>query len=828
MSFSQVFLRNWSYRQAGTHQWYPSVKGTHTQIYADLLSNQQIPDPFLDVNEKLVQWVSEKSWEYETLFLVEAPGRKHHELVFEGLDTFAVVYLNEEKILESENMFREYVVDVSEKLNFDAPNRLRIVFSSALIRARELEKEHGEYKCNNGESSRVHVRKSQYHWGWDWGPVIVDSGPYKPVFLQSFDEMLRDVFVKVEVTEKLKVSAEVEIKADIQNGTVEVEVTSPEGEIVKTQKREITNGNASVFLEFPNAQLWYPKSNGIPALYTYTVRLHNSGVAFHAITKKIGHRRLELVQEPFKDQEGTSFYFRVNNVPIYIAGSNWIPAHSMQTLLKEGDYRKWLQLVADGNQNMVRVWGGGFYENDIFYEECDRLGLLVWQDFMFACGQYPGHASFVENVRLEAIHQVKRLRNHACMAIYAGNNEDYQVAEQFHLDWDPNDTSGDYSKTSFPARTIYERTLPRVISEFCSHIPYHPGSPWGGRNTADASTGDIHQWNVWHGTQEKYQDWYKLGGRFVSEFGMEALPHTKTYEALISKKAEFYPQSQYVDHHNKASGFERRLALYVFENIKIDALDMDSWIYATQLMQSDCLSYAYKCWRRDWKGEGQRYSGGALVWQMNDCWPVASWSIVDFYQRPKLAYYAVKRESAPMGVGIFRNGDSLVDIWGVNSTTGPKNVLLEVDVYHVTTGELLDHFSKSAVLEANGTTSWVKKRHITSAEPVVVHSKLIDEDGAVLASAADWPQPLKYLHFPGRDVKFTVSRGTVTVTTNRPVKSLEILVQRELYLLDNGFDLFPGEKKQVHAEGLGSKDAVSVRYYQQEKPKNRGFLRGFW
>ncbi|KRZ98589.1 uncharacterized protein AC631_05655, partial [Debaryomyces fabryi] len=294
---------------------------------------------------------------------------------------------------------------------------------------------------------------------------------------------------------------------------------------------------------------------------------------------------------------------------------------------------------------MVRVWAGGIYESDFFYETCDRLGIMVWQDFMFACGQYPGYPEFIENIKFEAIDQIKRLRNHCSIALYAGNNEDYQVAEQFNLEWDRNDVSGDYSKTNFPARTIYENVLPKLVGEYSVDVPYHPGSPWGGNGTADETTGDVHQWNVWHGNQEKYQDWYRLGGRFVSEFGMEALPNRKTYEACITDPTELYPQSETVDHHNKADGFERRLALYVIENIKVKGLDLDSWIYATQLMQLECLGYAYRCWRRQWKGDGQRYAGGAIVWQINDCWPVASWAICDFYKRPKLAYYSVKRES---------------------------------------------------------------------------------------------------------------------------------------------------------------------------------------
>ena len=222
-----------------------------------------------------------------------------------------------------------------------------------------------------------------------------------------------------------------------------------------------------------------PLGHGKQSLYEFKISLENQ-----VIVKKVGLRKVELVQESFAEQEGSSFYFKVNNIPIYCAGSNWIPAHSMQTLLVDSDYKQLLQLMIDGHQNMVRIWGGGYYEQDIFYDECDRMGILVWQDFMFACGQYPGYPEYLESVSEEAKHQLKRLRNHCSLAIYAGNNEDYQVAEQFNLEWDPTDNSGDYSKSNFPARTLYETIFPKLVSEFCPEIPYHPGSPWGGNGTA--------------------------------------------------------------------------------------------------------------------------------------------------------------------------------------------------------------------------------------------------------------------------------------------------------------------------------------------------------
>lgn len=836
-------LSNWQFRQSGRDEnWRNSVPGPIAEVFGDLLYNNEIPDPFIDMNEKQVQWVGESDWEYKCLFRVEDEwnSMEHAELVFEGLDTFAAVSLNGEQILKTDNMFRQYKVNVRERLKFGELNTLTIEFDSALLTARELEKKNGRFACWNGETCRLHIRKAQYHFGWDWGPVLMSCGPYKPVTLRCYDAVVDDLYVKADVGDDLNASVDVQLAIiGDHNVSANVSLLSPEGVILETvDSHNLDSGTHLHLFELKKPALWYPWTIGTPALHTVKVEITKSGTVVQTLAKKVGFRKVELVQEPMAKQEGTSFYFRVNGVPLYAAGSNWIPAHSFLTKLTDQDYTDWLNLAVLGNQAMIRVWGGGYYEHDIFYEECDRLGLLVWQDFMFACGQYPAHPEFVASIKEEVTHQLKRLRNYACLAIFAGNNEDYQIAEQLHLGWDPSDHSGDYSKTAFPARTIYEVTLPNLMSEYMPHIPYHPGSPWGGEKpTSDQTVGDLHQWNVWHGTQEKYQDWYKLGGRFVSEFGMESLPSLKTYKACITDADQLYPQSQLVDHHNKADGFERRLALYIIENIKVSSLDMRSWIYASQLMQAECLAYAYRCWRRAWTSDGKRYSGGALVWQINDCWPVASWSIVDFYRRPKLAFYAIKRESAALGLGMLRKETTeriaashagpqagaphdyrkktfTLAIWGVNTSLELQDGLLQIDYYSAASGERTGRNVQDASLKANGTTEFYET---STSDEVIVHASFVSDSGTILASASDWPQPLKYLLFPGRDVAIEVKDGVISLSTNKPIKGVEILLEDDILLEDNGFDLFPGVKKLVKAPGLKATDVVEVQWYQKDK-----------
>ncbi|VUG19342.1 man9 [Brettanomyces bruxellensis] len=838
-----ITVKNWKYRQAGSEKWKQGRKdAAKSEIQAELIANNEIPSPFIDCHARDIQWVGEKDWEYQSEFQVPKEDQKKRVqiLEFNGLDTFCTVNLNGEEILKTDNMFIKYSVDVTKKLKYDEPNKLHLYFKSALVEARRLEKIHGKGHSFNGEVSRTQVRKAQYGWGWDWGDAVMTCGPWQPVRLLSYDAHLRDVYVKVvdpnAQESKIDVQAEIDApkSADI---LLDVKVWGPNGNEIEIEPKKQLVSGAKLSVKFPikEPELWFPRGKGKQPLYTFETTLYSSdGTILDKTTKKVGIRNVELVQEPLEDAEGTSFYFKVNGVPVYCNGSNWIPGHSIPCLFTDDDYKKWIQLAVDGNQNMIRVWGGGYYEDELFYSECDRLGIMVWQDFMFACAAYPAYPEFIASVQNEVETQLKRLRNHCCLSIFAGNNEDYQVAESCNLDWDKDDHSGDYTKTSFPARTIYEKTLPDLCAGLQPDVPYHPGSPWGGKDTSDKTVGDIHQWNVWHGSQEQYQNWYKLGGRFVSEFGMEALPSIKTYEDCITDPTELYAQSESVDFHNKADGFARRLALYVIENLKLQGDDFESMIYTTQLMQAECLSYAYKCWRRRWYGDGKRYSGGAIVWQLNDCCPIASWAIVDFYGRPKLSFYAVKRESTDVGVGMYRNEDSNhdndsesgigkphnyeihsynVDIWGVNASLKNIPAKLLVDVYEVESGKLINSLTPAdVVLKANQTTEFVKALHLPKGKKVVVYSR-VEVDGKILATAADWPQPLKYLKFPDRHVGYEISDGSITLTANKPVKGVQVTVKnRDVFLQDNGFDIFPGDKVVVKGD-IKKTDNIGIRYY---------------
>ncbi|PVH69893.1 glycoside hydrolase family 2 protein [Cadophora sp. DSE1049] len=383
----------WEFKQTDSDQnsWC-LVKNVPSVVHLDLMENQKIPDPFIGLNELDVEWVGEKSWTYRTSFPAPAlPENAKAALVFQGLDTFATVKLNGSIILESSNMFLSHRVHITGRVLSAGQNSLEIDFASALLCGRELEKEHPEYRfiAHNGETGRLGVRKARYHWGWDWGPVLMTAGPWRPIRLEVYEGRISDLWTQIEVDKRLK-SASGTMFAKTE-GTSAKRVTFSlklRGDTIVTKSAAVdSDGLAKVDIQIDNPELWYPHGYGAQTMYEVTAELKADDVVLDTVVKKTSLRRGELIQDV--DKIGKTFYFRVNNIDIFCAGSCWIPADNFIPRISEDRYRKWLQMMVDGRQVMTRVWGGGIYEEDVFYDLCDELGILVWQDFMFGCGSYP-------------------------------------------------------------------------------------------------------------------------------------------------------------------------------------------------------------------------------------------------------------------------------------------------------------------------------------------------------------------------------------------------------------------------------------------------------
>ena len=669
----------------------------------------------------------------------------------------------------------------------------------------------------------------------------MSCGPWRPVSLEIFNSRIADLWARVDVDKSLK-TAEITAHAPTEGraGNVRFDV-SLNGKEVASKTVDV-GACATAKFTIENPELWYPVRYGKQPLYTLKATLLDGKDEVDTATKRIGLRRVELAQRPLKDQPGTSFFFEVNHVPIFCGGSDWIPADNFIPRISKQRYYDWVKLVADGNQFMIRVWGGGIYEEEAFYDACDELGILVWQDFMFGCGNYPAWPELRESIKREAEENVKLLRHHPSIVIWAGNNEDYQYQESENLTYEPDNKDAEsWLQTDFPARYIYEKILADVCTELIPDTYYHFGSPWGGKDTRDPTVGDIHQWNVWHGTQEKYQNFDKLVGRFVSEFGMEAFPSVKTIDAFLplgKDDPDRYPQSSTVDFHNKADGHERRIALYLVENFRYAPDPLEHFVYCTQLMQAECLASAYRLWKREWRGPGREYCGGALVWQINDCWPVTSWAICDYYLRPKHAYYTVKREMAPISIGMTRkehkhpkdkytrvNIDTQIqiEIWGSNLMLEDLTVDCVVKAWDVETGRetYSETVASGIVLPQNRSTEIialdvpVKEKDAGLEARTVVASYLI-QDGKQIARYVNWPEPLKYVHLQKPkflEAEVAKDGKSVSLSAEVPVKGVALECEDDdVKFDDNLIDIVPGEVVTVGVKGATKASEVTTRY----------------
>ena len=720
------------------------VPGT---VYQDLLREGLIPDPYIAMNERDVQWVAHRNWVYKLDFdLASVPGRGELDLVCEGLDTFAQVWLNDHCLLRSDNMFVPHRLPVRPYLRAGL-NQLLLVFESPLRRGREVEAAHGALPLWNGDSSRLYVRKAAYHYGWDWGPVLLTSGPWKPVRLQSYTRRIAEVHAPVQWNGdgSATVSVQTQLSGDEASSMNEVRhvLHGPDGRVMATCGVSDMAGSSTVAeLTVAQPELWWPTGMGAQPLYRLVTELRGPrGDVLDRCERKLGLRQLELLQQPVAGESGTSFHFAVNGREFFTGGANWIPDDNLLNRMSPERYRQRVQQARDGNMVMLRVWGGGIYEDDAFYEACDELGILVWQDFLFACGVYPAHAAFVQSVREEATAAITRLRHRPSLAIWCGNNEDYAIAEQHGL-YGPGK-----SEFQMPARRLYEKLLPELCAALDPGRPYWPGSPYSPSSdglvlSSDQKVGDRHTWEVWHGQMAPYADYRKFEGRFVSEFGMQSHPSLSLFEEVLPAD-QLHPHSESLAWHNKSGLLmmdgHRRLAVYLADTLRVGTTLADH-VYATQFVQAEAMRYAYQDFRGRWQRPGARAVGGALVWQLNDCWPVTSWALIDSSGQPKPAWHVVRRALAPISVAI-RQGVEGPRVSVMSSLPQDAPLALTVQL-HGLQGELRAETRVELVASANGTTE-LAVRLESPATPFVATALL--HDGAdIVARDSAWPEPFRF------------------------------------------------------------------------------------
>ena len=641
---------NWEFRQQGDSLWRSaSVPGN---VFTDLLDHKLIKDPFTGTHEKEVQWVSESNWEYKTMFsLSEALlSKRYVELNFEGLDTYASVYLNDSLILSSNNAFRSWKLNPKPLLK--ETNELRVEFNApSTIEAREKRKLSYELP----EGNRVFTRKAQFQYGWDWGPKLNVMGLWRPVRMVFSNEgRLNNVTItKDKVSDSLAILSLSFNAINSYEANLQYEVLLNQ-EKITTLRDTFPYSNKYVKLNIKNPIFWWPHNVGDPYLYDITIVAKDGNKILDSISTKYGIREVALITEI--DSLGESFYFKVNGVPVYAKGANYIPQHSFQNRVTGSSYNKLLDDVVDANMNMLRVWGGGIYEEDEFYAKCDEKGIMVWQDFMFACAMYPGDQNFVANVTQEAIDNLKRLGHHPSIALWCGNNENSEGWNRWG--WQDGRTEKEKKEIWTNYLKLFDSVLPRLVQNY-SDVNYWESSPKYGRgNFKYEYEGDAHDWWVWHDGYP-FEHFENHVPRFMSEFGFQSFPSSEVIK-LINDSQTINLATKAVKNHQKHGRGFQLIDDYMARDYPIPE-QPDDYIYMSQLVQAYGITKGIEAHRR-----AKPYNMGSLYWQLNDCWPAVSWSGIDFLGKWKALHYKVKESFKNVIVSPKLTTNGALEVWVVN------------------------------------------------------------------------------------------------------------------------------------------------------------------
>ena len=639
-------------------EWVPAV--VPGCVHTDLMAADRIPDPFYRLNEGEVKWVAERDWLYVKTFDADAAllANDRVELVCDGLDTFATIVLNGREIARTENAFVEHTFDVKDAL-VEGANTLAVRFESS---DRICAARHAEAEGLDAVKVHAFARKPQYETGWDWGPMLPNSGIWRSIQLRAFSTArIENVFAPAILADgagRALLAVDL-VRTDDAPLTVEA-VLSFKGEQIGSIELDDVQGRAKGVIEVEKPQLWWPVGHGDQELYDLSLRLLNGGEELDRRELRIAFRTCELERE--EDAAGESFVVKVNGRRIFCKGANWIPADSFPWRVTHEKYRRLIEMAVDQNMNMLRVWGGGIYEADVFFDLCDELGVLVWHDFMFACSDYPDDARFHDLVKDEAEKFVRRVRNHPCIALYCGNNECHWGAEEWG--W------GDV----FHARTIFDDILPDICERLDPTRPYWPGSPFGGPKANCETHGDMHDWGVWHGGLDpaKYTE---SAPRFISEFGFEGFPTMDTI-LEFAEPEDLSADSEVMLAHQKCNGGTAKI-VEASDALLGEPGSFERTVLFSQIVQGEALKTGIEHWRRS-----KWHTAGALVWQLNDCWPVISWATVDGGLRPKPAYYYLRRAYEPVLITAHIDGENVI-VSGINDTAQVISGTLDVELFDV-------------------------------------------------------------------------------------------------------------------------------------------------
>ncbi|MDB6127742.1 MAG: csxA 1 [Verrucomicrobia bacterium] len=802
----------WQFCDAAEPHWQAAeVPGS---VHRDLLRLGLIPDPFWGANEKKVQWIETRDWIYRTDFTVadSLRGAGHLDLVAEGLDTVARILLNGRVIGRSENMFVRHRWDVTRRL-LPGTNSLEIHFESPMSYIRRRRPAHAPREINDPVGGCTRIRKQQCSFGWDWGPRLATVGIWQPIALEGWS-INRIESVRVDQRHSpghVTLTVQPEMARASRGLTFESVLSLDENVIASSR---------SGTLEVSAPALWWPRGQGEQTLHTLVVECRKAGRLVDRWQRRIGLRTIVLDRS--RDAAGESFRFVVNGRPVFAKGANWIPAHALTGGLGTDSCRAPLEAAAAAHMNMIRVWGGGIYEPDAFYDRCDELGLMVWQDFMFACTLYPGDAAFLGSVRTEARQQIERLRHHACLALWCGNNE-IELLNGETLRTSPR-IRGEY-------RQLFETTLRKLTAVHGGGTDYWRSSSCGSQTAGKSKdgarlTGDWHDWDVWHARQP-VKAYEQSRARFVSEFGMQSFS-SPAVAATYCPPAEWNILSPVMESHQKNPAGNSIILDYVSRLYRFPK-DYAALAYLSQLNQAHCMKVAVEHWRRS-----QPRTMGALYWQLNDCWPGPSWSSLEFGGRWKVLHHVARRFFAPLLVSARLAGDDVIgignrvtstvrvaEIFTVSDHFEPVSARLDWEVWHLHERRVLSRGHRAVVLPPRRAQLHAKLDlgeeltqygHAGILLRVKLEAKGWDPQEDVVLFTAP-----RYLNLERAPIEVQVAiggGGRRRVRFASPVYQHCVMFDVpgvNFSTSDNAFDLLPGVPREVVVEAPGIRRAATLR-----------------
>ncbi|OGS82037.1 MAG: beta-mannosidase [Flavobacteria bacterium RIFCSPLOWO2_12_FULL_31_7] len=777
-SYRNLSSENWTFnKQNDSQKNKAKVPGT---IHTDLLENKLILDPFLGTNEKELQWIEKENWEYETKFNLSKSELKNQniDLLFEGLDTYATIYLNGKLLLETDNMFRTWNKSVKDKLKI-GENHLKIIFKSASNFGKEEAKKL-PYTLPGEE--KVFTRKAQYHFGWDWGPRFVTCGIYKPIKLHFWNDIqIENVrYEQDSLTDELALlNFKISLNCE-KAGNYKLKINS------ETKNIELKKGQNTI--EFPieitNPKRWWCNGLGEANLYDFQINLSKKNKIKDSKKLNIGLRTIELIQE--KDEVGKSFYFKVNGKPVFMKGANYIPPDSFLPRVTDSTYNAIVKNAVDANMNMIRVWGGGVYADDVFYDACDKNGILVWQDFMFACAMYPSDEKFLESVKQEVVDNVNRLQNHPSIALWCGNNESDEGWKnwgwQKQYKYSESDSTAIWNGYKKLFHEVIPQTLDSLLSkEKNSYWPSSPSIGWGRKESL--LQGDSHYWGVWWG-MEPFEIYKKKVGRFMSEYGFQGMPSLETFSKFTNSD-NFNLDSEVVKAHQKHNTGYQTIQTYMERDYKVPT-KFEDYIYVSQLLQAEGMKTAIETHRR-----AKPYCMGTLFWQLNDCWPVTSWSSVDYYGNWKAVQYQAKESFENILISVNAE-ENQYKVYIINDELNAIKEKLELRLIDFKERLLWEKIIEVKV-EPNSSKVYFqmdkKELEKFNLKQIVLNLKF---NTAKTNYFFEKPKDL-LLEKPIILIK-KIDETTIEVSTNVLAKNV-FLFQEGTFFDDNYFDLLPNEKR---------------------------------